>query len=177
MNDIFLDGRFDLIEKYKNKLIEGTNIENSPDEMHALDSIMFRFWQMGWLDKLEMSVSQPDNSGDLISRHAAIDALEEQLDYLQVLNKDENPTAESEWYGVNWARNTIADLPSAQPERKTGHWERHNIYYGDDVSGYIDPEWRCSECGGQANVNALCMYDLTDFCPHCGADMRGEQDE
>lgn len=51
---------------------------------------------------------------DLISRQAAIDALEEQLDYLQMLNKNENPTAESEWYGVNWARNTIADLPPAQ---------------------------------------------------------------
>ena len=56
---------------------------------------------------------------DVIYRQAAIDALEEQLDYLQMLNKDENPKAESEWYGVNWARNTIADLPSAQPERLT----------------------------------------------------------
>ena len=52
--------------------------------------------------------------GDLISRQDAIDALEEQLDYLQMLNKNENPTAEGKWYGVNWARNTIADLPSAQ---------------------------------------------------------------
>lgn len=53
---------------------------------------------------------------DLINRQDAIDTLEEHLDYLQKLNKDENPKAESEWYGVNWARNTIADLPSAQPE-------------------------------------------------------------
>lgn len=51
---------------------------------------------------------------DLISRQAAIDALEEHLDYLQMLNKDENPKAGIKWYGVNWARNTIADLPSAQ---------------------------------------------------------------
>lgn len=56
---------------------------------------------------------------DLISRQAAIDALEERLDYLQMLNKNENPTAESKWYGINWARNTIADLPSAQ---KRGEW-------------------------------------------------------
>ena len=69
----------------------------------------------------------------------------------------------------NKALEVIEALPSAQPERKTGKWERHNIYHGDDVSGYIDPDWRCSECGGQANVNAWCMYDLTDFCPHCGA--------
>ena len=53
-------------------------------------------------------------SNDLINRQDAIDALEEHLDYLQMLNKNENPTAEGKWYGVNWARNTIADLPSAQ---------------------------------------------------------------
>ena len=33
-------------------------------------------------------------NNDLISRQDAIDALEEQLDYLQMLNKNENPTAE-----------------------------------------------------------------------------------
>ncbi len=60
---------------------------------------------------------------DLISRQQATDALEEQLDYLQMLNKEDNPTAESNWYGVNWARNTIADLPSVQqwiPVKKNG---------------------------------------------------------
>lgn len=66
------------------------------------------------------------------------------------------------------------NLPSAEPERKMGRWERHNTYHGDDVSGFIDPDWRCSKCGEQANVNAWCMYDLTDFCPNCGADMRGK---
>lgn len=68
-------------------------------------------------------------------------------------------------------------LPSAQPERKIGYWKRHNTYRGDSVSGFIDPDWRCSKCGRQANVNAWCMYDLTDFCPHCGADLRGEKDD
>lgn len=57
---------------------------------------------------------------------------------------------------------------------KHGHWERHNIYHGDDVSGSIDPNWRCSECGGQANINTWYMYDLTNFCPHCGAKMDQE---
>lgn len=53
-------------------------------------------------------------NNDLISRQDAIDALEKQLDYLRMLNKNENPTAEGKWYGVNWARNTIADLPSTE---------------------------------------------------------------
>lgn len=63
------------------------------------------------------------------------------------------------------------NMPSAQSERKMGHWERDNTYHGDDTSGFLEPNWRCSECGGQANINHWCMYDLTDFCPNCGAKM------
>ena len=96
--------------------------------------------------------------GDLISRQDAIDALEEQLDYLQMLNKNENPTAEGKWYGVNWARNTIADLPYKQNERPQGHWivesELKCLYY-------------CSNCRSNGNRNQ-------PFCGWCGADMRGD---
>lgn len=53
MADICTDNRFELIEKYKQKLIEATNIEDSPDEMKVLDEILFRCWQMGWLDRLD----------------------------------------------------------------------------------------------------------------------------
>lgn len=53
MLEICTDNRFELIDKYRQRLIDATNIETSPDEMKALDSILFRFWQMGWLDKLE----------------------------------------------------------------------------------------------------------------------------
>lgn len=53
MSDMIDDNRFALIEKYKQKLIEGTNISDRPEEMAVLDDILFRFWQMGWLDKLE----------------------------------------------------------------------------------------------------------------------------
>ena len=50
------DNRFELIKKYKERLIEATNIETSKDEMAVIDNILFRFWQMGWLDKLEADV-------------------------------------------------------------------------------------------------------------------------
>ena len=53
MNHMIDDNRFVLIEKYKQRLIEGTNIESSHEEMEVLDSILFRFWQMGWLVMLE----------------------------------------------------------------------------------------------------------------------------
>ena len=49
---------------------------------------------------------------------------------------------------------------SAQP-RKPGHWETYII-------SMIDGEGcRCSECGFEG-------VPYWDFCPNCGADMRGE---
>lgn len=53
MNEICNDNRFELINKYKQELVDATNIETSPEEMVVIDNILFRFWQMGWLDKLE----------------------------------------------------------------------------------------------------------------------------
>ena len=47
------DNRFELIKKFKKKLFEQTNIETAKDEVAVIDSILFRLWQMGWLDKLE----------------------------------------------------------------------------------------------------------------------------
>ena len=50
MTEICADNRFEIIADYKRRLIEGTNIETRPEEMAVLDSILFRFWQMGWLE-------------------------------------------------------------------------------------------------------------------------------
>lgn len=44
------DNRFAIIEQAKKALIASTNVESSPDEMKVLDSILFRCWQMGWLE-------------------------------------------------------------------------------------------------------------------------------
>lgn len=106
---------------------------------------------------------------DLISRAAAIDALEEQLDYLHKLNKDENPTAESNWYGVNWARNTIADLPSAD---RRGQWKEVGTFTDD--KGITTHVLNCLECGALHRVRKLWTgeYVNANFCPNCGADMR-----
>ena len=52
--DVCSDNRFELIAKARDALLESTNIEDSPDEMAVLDDILFRCWQMGWLDRLEV---------------------------------------------------------------------------------------------------------------------------
>lgn len=60
MNEVCNDNRFDLIAKYKQDLLDGTNIKTSPDEMAVIDNILFRFWQMGWL------LPTPRTNGDHI---------------------------------------------------------------------------------------------------------------
>lgn len=53
MSDILTDNRFELISKAKELLVESTNIEDSPEEMAVIDDVLFRCWQMGWLNKMK----------------------------------------------------------------------------------------------------------------------------
>ena len=104
---------------------------------------------------------------DLISRQAAIDAI---TDESIVANMDSVYDSELRRYKRAMQR-ILASLPSAQPERKKGKWYK--------PTGMMPPEfagtYRCSEC------DELAMRDwkthkqnLTNFCPNCGADLRGE---
>lgn len=70
--EICTDNRFKIIAAYKKKLIEGTNIQASPEEMAVIDNILFRFWQMGWLP--------PIPHGRLIDADAFIEKCEEMAD-------------------------------------------------------------------------------------------------
>ena len=47
------DNRFEIIAKAKRAILDSTNIETDEDEMKVLDNILFRCWQMGWLDKYD----------------------------------------------------------------------------------------------------------------------------
>lgn len=57
-------------------------------------------------------------------------------------------------------------VPSVTPERKTGKWERHYCEDGNPDG------WRCDNCDEWYYFGQT----LPNFCPNCGADMRGEQD-
>ena len=55
-------------------------------------------------------------------------------------------------------------MPTIEP--KQGHW------VGIDDEPYDD--WECDRCG---EIVTDCGWDvLPNFCPNCGADMRGEED-
>ena len=81
---------------------------------------------------------------------------------------------------VHWE--DIAGLPSAQPERKKGMWQEITAGdcsgYDPTLAGYDDPivGYVCSCCGDGYEKEVM-GDTLFNFCPNCGADMRGEKDE
>lgn len=98
---------------------------------------------------------------DLIDRQTALDAIE-------------NSECGYTWE-VEQAYKAVAELPSAELERKTGEWtlyeSRSDIY---DLEGVCTwgKAYRCSECGFIHWV--IEDFGIYSFCPNCGADMRGE---
>ena len=74
-----------------------------------------------------------------------------------------------------------AQKPSAQPEPKRGKWipvDSFTAFGGDEATwmthGNPTAFHYCSVCKGQAYAGEDGESLLTDFCPNCGADMRGD---
>ena len=70
--------------------------------------------------------------------------------------------------GVESYREYIEQLPSTD---HTGHWIDRTEEHGDSIGIYPWEVFKCSECGHLTAGNEF------KFCPNCGADMRGEQND
>ena len=69
---------------------------------------------------------------------------------------------------------TIDHMPTIE-EQKTGKWKERKVYGGKFIE-----EWqsaRCSVCGKYHTTPYMYYFDEYKFCPNCGADMRGGQDD
>ena len=128
----------------------------------------------GWLKELqERRAAQPEkrteehtesHACDSISRRAAIEIVDR-------YNKSHMMLMRKPMLGAASITIELEDLPTIEPERKTGTWipqdhNRRNGYVTTTV--YYYP--KCSECGHSGN------YGMS-YCPNCGAWMGGEQDE
>ncbi len=94
---------------------------------------------------------------------------EEAIKTLRELWRETNDHWYEETY--NMAIEALNQLPSAdvQPVRH-GHWETIEGWDGDEI-------YRCSKCGAEFVLIDGTPEDNDYFyCPHCGADMRGEQE-
>ena len=94
---------------------------------------------------------------DLIDRQMAIDAVEESR---RLNHHQDGKAACAHEYEHRHFLKLLRDLPSAQPERPKGKWVEKPHAYGVAY---------CSLCDYELHTND------TNFCPNCGADMRGDQ--
>lgn len=103
---------------------------------------------------------------DTISRQAAIDAIEMVDWYHQNQSKDMVSGANSDehqaWYKAEDVYEAIEAVPTAN---RSGHWI-------DDGDCSI-----CSKCHETYGLTLLGQLYAPNFCPNCGADMRGGDDD
>ena len=91
----------------------------------------------------ECPLVAPTVSEDCISR----EQVRAKLDYISYAEKDP----------ISIAKRIVDDAPSVVPKPKEGEWiSKHNGY------------WTCSECG-----LSFLFYAKGNYCPNCGAKMKG----
>lgn len=98
---------------------------------------------------------------DLIRRQDALDALGEKP--LAWTEGEYELGLQNQWQSDVDA---LKALPFAEPERKKGTW----IYDTERImhDGWIYNQYHCSLC------NCQVIGGLQNYCPYCGADMRGK---
>jgi len=99
-------------------------------------------------------VKEVNKMNDSISRQAAIDVLAAMQG--QCASKVALIQNSKIWQ-------QIKDLPPAEPEQKKGMWERNPYSFTES--------YRCTRCGQKV------LDDYWNYCPNCGADMKGDRDE
>lgn len=113
---------------------------------------------------------ETERCGDCISRNAIIETLNEMDRYIAnelTLCKSNNKFPQNEVFIVDDVYEQIAEeLPSVEPERKTGKWIK--------VVNPDTNEWaggfKCSECDRD------CIQMSMNYCANCGAPMKEEEE-
>ena len=100
-------------------------------------------------------------NGELISKKAAIDAVETKIKKWNAVDGEGYHVG----LGLRYTDviSTLTELPSAQPERTKGRW--------------IDDTY-CDQCGWTNEVESGFIGSVKGFhfCPNCGAEMRSKED-
>ena len=103
----------------------------------------------GQSEALEMAISALSAEGEYIKKEDALDKIVEQLPQRAYMKYQK----------------AIDSLPTYSfPEREKGEWIKHPTFHEDFDC------WVCNKCGEEISGHE----NKTNFCPNCGADMRGD---
>lgn len=104
-------------------------------------------------------------SDDLISRQAAIDAINEHLEFVTSGLGIDSEVKKIYKIAYNHTIDVISILPDIQPEQKIGRWEHDG--------GHFANRWICSQCGYKFYFEK----SEAKYCPNCGAKMESDNND
>ena len=151
--------KFDELISHFNRKVSDMDIDQKY-KMELLGMIS----AIGFAHEKELGTNLAPLGTDCISRHVAIDAIERAKQNIR--HNIERAIGRAICEILDEIENGIKQLPSAEPKR--GRWIHHpEIGCGET--------WLCDQCG-EKTTSTVMGKPRANFCPNCGADMRGEQD-
>ena len=155
--------KFEDLISYFNRKVSDMSIDQKY-KMELLGMIS----AIGFAHEKELGTNLAEVGTDCISRQAAIDALENDKAALDKIIKGMSAydvrldAYVSQRNQVDYDIYAIKQLPPAEPKR--GKWNRLDM-----------DTFNCNQCGTTFVLNQ--GSEKMHFCPNCGVDMRGEQDD
>ena len=145
---------------------EMSDLIRREDAIKAAEDGMCTFYDCDVLDRLNAVPSADRPQGDFVSKRYLLAEIDDLADEFSEV--DENGLHSERWCGILDSRGIIVNAPSVS-DRPQGEWKHLK---GD--------EWLCSECGYVIWTEGSWEHPLErgkDYCEHCGARMKGADDE
>ena len=93
----------------------------------------------------------------------------EAVNWLINITADIGKAEHRELWHYEQALSEIREMLESEPERKKGKWIR---------IGHFGRSYKCNQCGNSLDFDGVNVgRGDANFCPNCGADMRGDKNE
>ena len=148
--------KFDELISHFNRKVSDMDI----DQKYKIE-LLGMISAIGFAHEKELGTNLASLGTNCISRQAAVDALR---DYLLEKRCPDDGTLTCRLI----ENEVINKLPPIQPKR--GRWIKLDMHRGM-------ADHKCTACEQECYVPTCMGEPMYAFCPNCGADMRGEQDE
>ena len=99
----------------------------------------------------------------------------EAVNWLINITADIGKSEHRDLWHYEQALSEIREMLESEPERKTGKWEEREV-----LSEKVIDEWqsaRCLVCGKYHTTPYMYFFQVYNYCPTCGARMRGGDDD